>query len=102
VWAGGGYRMTGSRGGYRATESMHGWDPCAVEACIVGEIRGWVPCADTERWSTGGGRGGVGRRVGDPRHLPSAARGPSIRGPGRTVHHYIMDAYTLLLRSSRD
>jgi hypothetical protein len=31
----------------------------AVEACIVGEIRGWVPCADTAR-STGGGRGGVG------------------------------------------
>jgi hypothetical protein len=27
------------------------------------------------------------RRVGDPRHLPSAARGPSIRGPSRTVHH---------------
>jgi hypothetical protein len=93
------------------------------QACIVGEIHGWVPCVDTVRWSTGGGRGDVGRRAGihdtfhrrrgggmhrgrdpwvgsmhghgevehrrrerrcgeegrDPRHLPSVARGPSIR-----------------------
>jgi hypothetical protein len=56
----------------------------------------------TARWSTGGGRGGVGRRVGihDTFHqrqedLPSARR--QNRAPLKCV-----DAYTPLLRSSRD
>jgi hypothetical protein len=43
----------------------------------VGEIRGWFPCADTARWSTGGGRGGVGR---------AGIRGTFHRRRGGGVH----------------
>jgi hypothetical protein len=120
---GGGLASVAERGASTATacrDRASGRDPCAdtarsgragmpgsatpsiggaVEACIVGEIRGWVPCADTTRWS----RGGVGRRgrIHGTFHrrqedLPSA-RHRQNRAPLKCV-----DAYTPLLRSSRD
>jgi hypothetical protein len=50
----------------------------AVEACIVGEIRGWVP-SRTRRGGAQGEGEAVWEEGRDPRHLPSV--GPSIRAP---------------------
>jgi hypothetical protein len=89
---------TGRAGGIHARPRR---DP-GERTCIVGEIRGWVPCADTARWSIGGGRGGVGRRAGIRGTFHRRQDLPSARHRQNNAALKCVDTYTPLLRSSRD